>query len=81
MRAFTSSHNAALCLCSADLDGCLLKLEPDRRRSKNDASKLLQPKDFIVFTRNFTVNIREKLDVVKARINFRFDCGPIETKD
>jgi hypothetical protein len=61
------------CVFTASLGGCLLKLEPDRRRSKNDASKLPQPKVFIVFTNNLTENIRENLDVVKVRINFR--CG------
>jgi|HubBroStandDraft_6_1064221.scaffolds.fasta_scaffold444666_2 hypothetical protein len=69
------------CVFAASLGGCLLKLEPDRRRSKNDASKLPQPKVFIVFTSNFTENIRESLDVVKVRINFRFGYGPIDTKD
>jgi hypothetical protein len=63
------------CVFAAGLGGCSLKLEPDRRRSKNDASKLPQPKAFIVFTSNFTENIRESLDVVKVGINFRF--GPL----
>jgi hypothetical protein len=47
MRAFTSSHDAALCPCAANLGGFLLKLEPDRRRSKNNASKPPQPKVFL----------------------------------
>jgi hypothetical protein len=81
MRAFTSSHNAEFCLGATNLGGCSLKSGPDRRRSKNDANKLPQPKVFIVFTSNFTESIRGNLDVAKVGIDLRFDYGPIDTKD
>jgi len=81
MRAFTSSHNAEFCLCATKLGGCSLKSDPDRRRSKNDANKLPQPKVFIVFTTYFTESIRGNLDVAKVGIDLRFGYEPNDTKD